>query len=388
MKKILFVIIVSVSFCLLPGFKMSAAENQVTFSYPSKDTLVIEGDGVVPGQDFEQGLDDEKYMDHIKKIVIKEGITGLGDSCFARYYERVVTIELPSTLCTIGKSAFLGCVSLKKINLPSGISEIPEGCFEECYDLSQVEIPDTVTKIERDAFRECGKLTELVLPKQLEVWKNPMRKCPKLKKIINPSRIAIELDDCKGNKIWYSKGKKVTKLGAGGIAESKGRKYKITYNLLGGKKSGKLPSSYTYGKSIKLPLNAKKKNYSLLGWYNPADTDTYLCYLSETSPTLSGDIKLRPFWVKYRIRAVGNRSVEIFLDDRDAVVPFGAFDVRYSTNKNMENAKYFHMTSEGEKKVVRNLKRGKTYYFQIAYTDTDMEDWGDTWVGKRRIVIT
>lgn len=148
-----------------------------------------------------------------------------------------------------------------------------------------------------------------------------------------------------------------------------------------------MPSRYTYGKSIKLPLNAKKKNYALLGWYNPADTDTYHYYLSKTSPTLSGNIMLRPFWVKYKIRAIGNRSVEIFLDDRNAVVSFGAFDVRYSTNKNMKDAKYFHISSQGKKCVIRNLQKGKPYYFQVAYTDNDMEEWGDTWVGKRRIAV-
>lgn len=387
MKKILFIITVFASLCLLPDFIVSAAENGVTYLYPSEDILVIGGNGVVPGQDFEDGLDDEKYMDRIKKIVIKEGITGLGDSCFARYYENVETIELPATLRTINKWAFLGCVSLRKIKLPSGISEIPEGCFEECSDLRQVVIPDTVTKIEKDAFRDCGKLKELVLPKQLTVWKDPIRKCPQLETITNHSEIEITLDDCKGNKVWYSEGEKVTKLGTGKIAKSKGRKYKITYDLLGGKKSGKLPSSYTYGKSIKLPLNAKKKNYALLGWYNPADTNTYRYYLSKTSPTLSGNIMLRPFWVKYKIRAVGNRSVEIFLDDRNAVVPFGAFDVRYSTNKNMKDAKYFHISSQGKKCVIRNLQKGKSYYFQVAYTDNDMEEWGDTWVGKRRIAV-
>lgn len=387
MEKRLLFITVFASLCLLPDFIVSAADNGVTYSYPSENTLVIEGNGVVPEQNFEDGLDDEKYMNRIKKIVIKEGITGLGDSCFARYYENVETIELPATLRMISKWAFLGCVSLRRINLPSGITEIPEGCFEECSDLRRVAIPDTVTKIEKDAFRECGKLKELVLSKQLTVWENPIRKCPQLETITNCSGIEITLDDCKGNKVWYSEGKKVTKLGAGKIAKSKGRKYKISYDLLGGKRSGKLPSGYTYGKSIKLPLNVKKKNYVMFGWYNPSDTDTYLCCLSKTSPTLSGNIILRPFWVKYKIRAVGNRSVEIFLDDRDAVVPFGAFDVRYSTNKNMKDATYFHMSSEGKKQIVRKLQKGKPYYFQVAYTDNDMEEWGDTWVGKRRIVV-
>ena len=82
---------------------------------------------------------------------------------------------------------------------------------------------------------------------------------------------------------------------------------------------------------------------------------------------------------------MGNRKVKIFLDDRDAVVSFGAFDVRYSARKDMKNAEYFRMGSEGDTEVVRKLKKGKAYYFQIAFADWDIEEMGDTWVGKRRI---
>lgn len=392
MKKILFSMIVFAVCCLLPDITVPAAENNITFTYPSKDTLVIKGTGMVPGHEGEGFYDGDGHP-NIKKIIIEEGITGLGSYAISDYYPYAETIELPATLRTIGKGAFLRCYSLKEIKLPSGISEILQSCFEGCRELERIEMPDTVTKIDKDAFRECGKLKELVLPKQLTVWNDPIQKCPQLKEITNRSLIEVALDDYKGGKIWYSKGKKVKKLGAGMVAKSKGKKYKIKYNLLGGKRSGKLPSGYTFGKSVKLPLHAKKKNYTLLGWYNPKDADNVLHYCSEISSIQTGNIKLRPFWVKYRIKAVGSRSVKIFLDDRDAIVEFGAFDVRYSTSKNMKNAKSFTMHSKGNTKLVPKLKKGKAYYFQVAYRDLDAdidmdEDGGShIWVGKKRIVV-
>ena len=93
------------------------------------------------------------------------------------------------------------------------------------------------------------------------------------------------------------------------------------------------------------------------------------------------------------MEAAGNGSVKIFLDERDAVRTFGAFDVRYSTRKNMKKSKSFTMHAKGTTRTVRNLKKGKTYYFQVAYrylaVDIDMDDDGGSylWVGKRRVKV-
>lgn len=179
----------------------------------------------------------------------------------------------------------------------------------------------------------------------------------------------------------------------GKTARAKGRRFRIKYNLLGGKKNGKLPSGYTYGKAKKIPSNAKKPGYSLLGWCNSKAADNKWWYTKKICSTQTGNIKLFPFWVKYRVEAAGNGSVKIFLDERDAVRTFGAFDVRYSTRRNMKKSKSFTMHAKGTTRTVRNLKKGKTYYFQVAYrylaVDIDMDDDGGSylWVGKRRVKV-
>ena len=97
----------------------SAKESNVTFSRPSKDTLVIEGTRMVPGHETD-GFYEGSGHPNIKRIVIKEGITGLGNCCFLNRYTYATTIELPQSLRTIGKAAFYGCCSLKRIKIPSG----------------------------------------------------------------------------------------------------------------------------------------------------------------------------------------------------------------------------------------------------------------------------
>lgn len=68
-----------------------------------------------------------------------------------------------------------------------------------------------------------------------------LKKCSALKKIVNYSAKLIKLDTCCGNKTWYVKGKKASKLASGKTAISKGKKFKISYHLLGGKKKETCP---------------------------------------------------------------------------------------------------------------------------------------------------
>ncbi len=407
-KAILFFIQIVVIVLLVSQVSYAEEKNNITYNVKD-DVLVIDGQGDIPAK--ESKYYDEDAVTSIKKIIVKEGITGLCDYCFATNYPEVVSIELPSTLKSVGKGAFMSCFSLKEIQLPSGICEIPKDCFSECFDLEKVVIPDTVTAIRAGAFEECVSLQEMVLPDgvcevgknafrkcenlvkfvapaRLSVWKNPFVKCPRLREVVNRSSQSLALDDCNGNKTWYVQGKSVKSVKPNLTAVSKGKRFKITYDLLGGKKTGKLPSSYTYGNPIPLPLNVKKKNYELLGWYNPKDGYTpYYC--TETGIYLSGNIKLSPFWMRYKVENVKGRTIKITMDDRDAVVCFGSFAVRYSTSKDMKNAKYY--TPRATKGFIRNLKKNKRYYVEICYTEPDMEvdegEYSDVWVGKRSVLI-
>ena len=49
-----------------------------------------------------------------------------------------------------------------------------------------------------------------------------------------------------------------------------------------------------------------------------------------TKTTLSGNIVLKPIWVKYKVKNVKKQAIKIMIDDSDSVVSFGIFDIRYS----------------------------------------------------------
>jgi hypothetical protein len=66
-----------------------------------------------------------------------------------------------NTVTSIGDSAFTNCDSLVSINIPSGLTRIPPSCFYDCGALSEVTIPSGVTSIGAKSFMFCSGLTQI-----------------------------------------------------------------------------------------------------------------------------------------------------------------------------------------------------------------------------------
>ncbi|MBO5553033.1 MAG: leucine-rich repeat protein [Paludibacteraceae bacterium] len=103
----------------------------------------------------------------IKRVVIEEGVTSIGNYAFYRM-ENIVSVSTPSTLTTIGTLAFYNCFSLESINLPDGLTSLGRGTtghgpFYGCYSLRSIYIPASVTNISKDAFLRCYSLTSIVV---------------------------------------------------------------------------------------------------------------------------------------------------------------------------------------------------------------------------------
>ena len=146
-------------------------------------TLTISGTGAIKGDSLNW------HAGSIDKVVIEEGITDIGDNCFARLY--VKEVSLPTTLKTIGKKAFTDCrfesleipetvrvtsigseafsnnPSLKKVVWPGSIPAVPESAFADCGKLSEVTLSKGVTKVARSAFARCGSLKAVSMPDTL-----------------------------------------------------------------------------------------------------------------------------------------------------------------------------------------------------------------------------
>lgn len=71
---------------------------------------------------------------------------------------------IPSTVTQIGKTAFAGCMGLKKIVIPDSVTKIDTMAFSGCKNLESVEIGSAVSEIKLEAFENCNNLKSIVIP--------------------------------------------------------------------------------------------------------------------------------------------------------------------------------------------------------------------------------
>ena len=172
------------------------------------------------------------YNGIIKKIVVEEGITSIGNGAFmcagaefsAPFHlakGAVDSVSLPSTLKRIGDEAFYNVYS-DKIVIPEGVTEIEEDAFTGAefknVTISIARIPkasfyqsriqsvtftDNVKIIGEKAFSDCTQLTNIFWSKNIETIENEaFRGCNSLVNVKLPdSLISIgeyAFDSCKG----------------------------------------------------------------------------------------------------------------------------------------------------------------------------------------------
>ena len=145
------------------------------------DLLEIKGNGGIQGRDFGLGSllnkgpypwqtgysgEDENKVIRITKVIIEDGVTGIGFFVFScsKYLTEIV---IPDSVKNIEIYAFSCCISLKQITLPEGITSINDGVFSSCTSLTEIIIPKSVKSIERFAFSGCTSLTSIIFPPQV-----------------------------------------------------------------------------------------------------------------------------------------------------------------------------------------------------------------------------
>lgn len=192
----------------------------------------------------------QRYNGTETKVVIPEGVTGIGDNAFARYTD-ITEVTIPDTVTSIAEGAFVCCDSLKSITIPAGVTtigynsfsmcpsleeiivkegnpryesragvlfektesglkldrypenkkdtayvipnevvDIKEWAFEQCVNLSSVTIPSGVTEIKMGTFDSTG-LTEITIPSNItSIGTRAFGYCEKLEKVSIPDSVA------------------------------------------------------------------------------------------------------------------------------------------------------------------------------------------------------
>ena len=206
----------------------------VKWKLSESGVLTISGKG--PMQDYSYAKDPpwEKHLSSVRAVVIKSGVTSIGEHAFedpgdGKVTAGLVRLEIPQSVTTIGEDAFCGCknlevdgaqihsgikkiganafmlVTIKNLKLNKNMEledcafqsvkgleyvEIPEGFtkilgwFGNCMDLKGIKIPSTATSIEAYAFHNTG-IEEAIIPSSVKsIGYGAFSNCQKLKKVV------------------------------------------------------------------------------------------------------------------------------------------------------------------------------------------------------------
>lgn len=127
----------------------------------------------------------------VKRVVINEGITEIGDNAFISSCN-LEEIDLPTSLTRIGVLALAICPNLYAVSIPANVTDIGQlafrddtslsylilpdidtirmGMFIDCSALEGITIPSSVTSIENQAFDCCGALKDVSFLGTKEQW--------------------------------------------------------------------------------------------------------------------------------------------------------------------------------------------------------------------------
>ena len=230
---------------------------EVSTGVLSGKTLTISGTGAMPDFDFPNGnlapwwnyealgmltsFGTFKLEGELKKVVIKDGVTNVGDyalfflpaatqvtlpesvTSIGRYGiamcskltgmsipkgvteigdfglagDGLTAVTLPDGLQSLGRGAFDTCASLTNTTLPAAITAVPGKCFADCTKLLNVKYAGTVTAIGDLAFESCKALTAAPIPETVtEIGASAFTGCTALTDVTIPAGVTAIPEDC------------------------------------------------------------------------------------------------------------------------------------------------------------------------------------------------
>ena len=138
-------------------------EGNLTWKLYEDGTLTISGTGAMKNYDYNDNPSPVYNNSNVKKVVIEDGVTSIGNSAFNECIS-LTSITIPDSVTSIGTYAFSGCRSLTSITIPDSVTSIGAYAFQSCSSLTSITIPDSVTSIGASAFNSCSGLTSITIP--------------------------------------------------------------------------------------------------------------------------------------------------------------------------------------------------------------------------------
>ena len=94
-------------------------------------------------------------------VTIPETVTSIGRSAFSDCTQ-LKSVTILGSVTSIGRSAFSGCTQLESVTISEGVTTIGNNAFSDT-GLTSVTIPGSVTSIGSSAFSHCLRLTSVTI---------------------------------------------------------------------------------------------------------------------------------------------------------------------------------------------------------------------------------
>lgn len=141
--------------------------------------------------------------ENLESVTIPERVTKIWGSAFYGCSKKLKSVQLPSTLQTIGFQAFCDCDQLSEITIPKSVASIGQSAFGSCTKLESVMLAkDFVPTIAEGAFsKTLGTKIKIYYPDYKAGWfaQNAAEKITDLKAdgvTINAGGISMDVDIC------------------------------------------------------------------------------------------------------------------------------------------------------------------------------------------------
>lgn len=99
---------------------------------------------------------------NIKEIIFGTNVEYLPINVFAS--SKITSLQLPSSVTSIGAQAFINCVNLTSISFPETLQTLGGWSFMNCSSLSKVILPYDLQSLGTGAFKRCQALSHVALP--------------------------------------------------------------------------------------------------------------------------------------------------------------------------------------------------------------------------------
>ena len=128
----------------------------------------------------------------LTSVTICNGVTSIGDWAF-KGCSSLTSVTIPDSVTTIGKLAFAWCYSLPSVTIPDSVtSSIGKLAFYCCDSLTSITIGNSVTSIGDDAFEGCTSLTTITIPNSVtSIGNYAFAGCTSLTSVTIPDSVTI-----------------------------------------------------------------------------------------------------------------------------------------------------------------------------------------------------